>query len=68
MTDKVDNLVLEHLRPIRADVGAFKDDVREIKHPRREAPGRRLAAPGRLQEHLLMSGLARRCHIVTFAC
>jgi tetrahydromethanopterin S-methyltransferase subunit G len=32
MTDKVDNLVLEHLRAIRADVGAIKDDVREIKH------------------------------------
>ncbi|WP_295430580.1 hypothetical protein [uncultured Thiodictyon sp.] len=31
MTDKVDNLVLEHLRAIRADVGAIKDDVREIK-------------------------------------
>jgi len=32
MTEKVDNLVLEHLRAIRADVGSIKDDVREVKH------------------------------------
>jgi hypothetical protein len=32
MTDHVENLVLEHLRTIRADVRAIKDDVREIKH------------------------------------
>jgi hypothetical protein len=32
MPDKMENLVLEHLRAIRADVGAIKEDVREIKH------------------------------------
>ena len=32
MTDKVENLVLEHLGAIRADVRAIKEDVREIKH------------------------------------
>ena len=32
MTETVDNLVLEHLRAIRADVASIKDDVREVKH------------------------------------
>jgi hypothetical protein len=32
MTEAVDNLVLEHLRAIRADVPSIKDDVREVKH------------------------------------
>ena len=32
MTENVENLVLEHLRAIRADVSGIKDDVREIKH------------------------------------
>ena len=31
MTENVENLILEHLRAIRADVAAVKDDVREIK-------------------------------------
>ncbi len=31
MTDNVENLILEHLRAIRADIGGIKDDVREIK-------------------------------------
>lgn len=31
MTDNIENLVLEHLRVIRADMGSIKDDVREIK-------------------------------------
>ena len=29
--ENVENLILEHLRAIRADVGAVKDDVRELK-------------------------------------
>jgi hypothetical protein len=31
MTDNVENLILEHLWAIRADIGGIKDDVREIK-------------------------------------
>jgi hypothetical protein len=31
MTDNIENLVLEHLRAIRADMASMKDDVREIK-------------------------------------
>ena len=31
MTDNVENLILEHLRAIRADIGGIKDDVRDIK-------------------------------------
>ena len=31
MADHVENLILEHLRAIRADIGGLKDDVREIK-------------------------------------
>lgn len=31
MTDSVENLILEHLRAIRTDIGGIKDDVREIK-------------------------------------
>jgi chromosome segregation ATPase len=31
MTDNVENLILEHLRAIRADISGIKDDVREIK-------------------------------------
>jgi hypothetical protein len=30
--ESVNNLVLEHLRAIRADVGAVKEDVRELKN------------------------------------
>ncbi len=39
MADNVENLILEHLRAIRADIGGIKDDVREIKqrHPNPEA-------------------------------
>ena len=29
--DNVDNLILEHLRAIRSDIGLLKDDTREIK-------------------------------------
>ncbi len=29
--ENVENLILEHLRAIRADVGAVKEDVRELK-------------------------------------
>jgi uncharacterized coiled-coil protein SlyX len=31
MTDSVENLILEHLRVIRADLAAIKEDVRELK-------------------------------------
>lgn len=31
MSESIDNLVLEHLRAIRADLGLLKDDVREVK-------------------------------------
>jgi hypothetical protein len=31
MTDNIENLILEHLRVIRADIGGIKDDVREVK-------------------------------------
>lgn len=31
MTDNVENLILEHLRAIRADIDGIKGDVREIK-------------------------------------
>ncbi len=31
MTENVENLVLEHLRAIRADVTALREDSREIK-------------------------------------
>lgn len=30
--ENVENLILEHLRAIRSDVGAVKDDVRELKN------------------------------------
>lgn len=32
MTDTVENLVLEHLRSLRADMAGLREDVREIKH------------------------------------
>ena len=31
MADNIENLILEHLRAIRTDIGGIKDDVREIK-------------------------------------
>ncbi len=31
MTDTIENLVLEHLRAIKADMAYIKDDAREIK-------------------------------------
>jgi septal ring factor EnvC (AmiA/AmiB activator) len=31
MTDNIENIILEHLRAIRADIGGIKEDVREIK-------------------------------------
>jgi septal ring factor EnvC (AmiA/AmiB activator) len=31
MADNVENLILEHLRAIRADIGGIREDVREIK-------------------------------------
>ena len=31
MTDNVENLILEHLQAIRADISGIKDNVREIK-------------------------------------
>ncbi|MCI0668716.1 MAG: hypothetical protein L0Y43_11760 [Methylococcaceae bacterium] len=31
MTDNIENLILEHLRAIRAEMGSTKDDLREIK-------------------------------------
>ena len=31
MSANIENLVLEHLRAIRADMASMKDDVREIK-------------------------------------
>jgi len=31
MADNVENLILEHLRLIRTDIGGIREDVREIK-------------------------------------
>ena len=31
MADHVENIILEHLRAIRTDIGSIKDDVRDIK-------------------------------------
>ena len=31
MTDNVENLIIEHLRLMRVELGGIKDDVREIK-------------------------------------
>jgi septal ring factor EnvC (AmiA/AmiB activator) len=31
MTDNIDNIVLEHLRAIRAEIASVKEDTREIK-------------------------------------
>ena len=31
MADSIENLILEHLRAIRADIGGIKEDMREIK-------------------------------------
>jgi uncharacterized coiled-coil protein SlyX len=31
MTDDVENLILEHLRAIRGDITALRDDSREVK-------------------------------------
>ena len=31
MTDNVENLILEHLRALRADVSTIKADVRDLK-------------------------------------
>jgi septal ring factor EnvC (AmiA/AmiB activator) len=31
VTEQIENLIVEHLRVIRADIGVVKDDVREIK-------------------------------------
>lgn len=32
MTENINNLIIEHLRVIRADIGNIKDDMREVKH------------------------------------
>ena len=32
MTESIDNLVLEHLRAMRADMTSLRDDVREVKN------------------------------------
>ena len=37
MTDEPGNLVLEHLRHIRADIAGLREDVREIKHRQNDA-------------------------------
>ena len=29
--ENVDNLIIEHLRAMRADIGAIRDDMREVK-------------------------------------
>ena len=31
MTDNVENIVLEHLRAIRADIGAIRHDIADMK-------------------------------------
>jgi hypothetical protein len=31
VTENIENLILEHLRAIRADIGGIKEDTREIK-------------------------------------
>ena len=31
MVDNVENLILEHLRAMRADISTIKDDMREVK-------------------------------------
>lgn len=31
ISDNIENIILEHLRVIRTDIGSIKDDVREIK-------------------------------------
>jgi chromosome segregation ATPase len=31
MADNIDNLILEHLRGLRAEIASVKDDTREIK-------------------------------------
>ena len=31
MMENVDNIIIEHLRAIRADIGSIKDDMREVK-------------------------------------
>jgi septal ring factor EnvC (AmiA/AmiB activator) len=31
MADNIENLILEHLRAIRTDIGGIKEDMREIK-------------------------------------
>ena len=31
MTDNVENLILDHLRGIRVDIGGLKKDMREVK-------------------------------------
>ena len=31
MTDNIENLILEHLRALRADVSTIKTDVRDLK-------------------------------------
>jgi hypothetical protein len=32
MTEKVENIMLEHLRATRPDIAGIKGDVREVKH------------------------------------
>jgi hypothetical protein len=32
MTDNIENIILEHLRAIRADINSIRDDIREMKH------------------------------------
>ena len=38
MTDNVENLILEHLRALRANVSSIKADVRDLKFDRSNAP------------------------------
>lgn len=32
MTESVENLILEHLRAVRADLASVREDVREVKN------------------------------------
>lgn len=32
MTEHVENLILEHLRAIRSDIAAMKDNMHDVKH------------------------------------
>ncbi len=51
MSDEPGNLVLDHLRHIRADIAGLREDVRDIKHCQNDTSGS-FASVGKGDRHV----------------